>query len=213
MLDSRAVAEDLRPALWDDLPEKQIQMLKAALDVFRVRGFHEAKVEDIAVAAGVGKGTIYEYFENKTDLFEQTVKYHLGRFWRQAAEYILAGSDARDKIRRIIESQAAMISGENAITFLVLNDPEPVSVELKHWAWSHRARFIHDALARIIQQGVDEGSLRPVDTCVASCFLFSMLHVMLSTYRISCLEPGAGGTPVESIAGKVMDLLMHGLSA
>jgi hypothetical protein len=112
------------------------------------------------------------------------------------------------------------------MTFLFLNNPEQVSTELKHWRWAQWARLIHEALEMIIQQGVREGSLRPVDTHVASCFVFSMFHVMLSAYRLASIETGETGadgrarvtlrsdTPsTGQIADVVMDLLMHGLSA
>jgi AcrR family transcriptional regulator len=44
-------------------------ILEAALEVFSSHGFEGARVEEIARIAGVGKGTIYEHFEHKEDLF------------------------------------------------------------------------------------------------------------------------------------------------
>ncbi len=53
--------------------DKRALIIKAAVRVFSRQGFHQARVEDIAQEAGVGKGTIYEYFENKRNLFEEVV--------------------------------------------------------------------------------------------------------------------------------------------
>jgi AcrR family transcriptional regulator len=44
------------------------QILEAAVQVFAEKGFHRATVKDIAQAAGIADGTIYNYFENKTAL-------------------------------------------------------------------------------------------------------------------------------------------------
>jgi AcrR family transcriptional regulator len=44
------------------------QILDAATQVFAVKGFHRATIRDVAKAAGVADGTIYNYFENKTAL-------------------------------------------------------------------------------------------------------------------------------------------------
>lgn len=52
------------------LDKKQI-ILQAAMGVFARAGFAEAKVADIAKLAGVGKGTVYEYFKSKQDILEQ----------------------------------------------------------------------------------------------------------------------------------------------
>jgi TetR/AcrR family fatty acid metabolism transcriptional regulator len=44
-------------------------MLQAAAALFGSQRFHEVRMEDIAAAAGVGKGTIYRYFSDKEDLY------------------------------------------------------------------------------------------------------------------------------------------------
>ncbi|WP_176083816.1 TetR/AcrR family transcriptional regulator [Martelella sp. HB161492] len=44
-------------------------ILEAALTVFAEKGFASARIEDIARAAGLGKGTIYLYFSDKQALF------------------------------------------------------------------------------------------------------------------------------------------------
>ena len=44
---------------------RRTQILEAALGVFAERGYHGTRVEDIAAAAGVSKGTIYLYFESR----------------------------------------------------------------------------------------------------------------------------------------------------
>ncbi|MDX2128721.1 MAG: TetR/AcrR family transcriptional regulator [Chloroherpetonaceae bacterium] len=48
---------------------KQKLIVEASVQVFSTKGFHEAKMQDIADAAGVGKGTLYEYFSTKEELF------------------------------------------------------------------------------------------------------------------------------------------------
>ena len=52
-----------------DKDEKKIKILKAAMDVFAEKGFHTARMADVAKVAKIGKGTIYEYFRSKEDLF------------------------------------------------------------------------------------------------------------------------------------------------
>ena len=49
-------------------------ILDAALDVFAERGFEAARLDDVAARAGVAKGTLYLYFEDKEALFEEVVR-------------------------------------------------------------------------------------------------------------------------------------------
>jgi AcrR family transcriptional regulator len=49
--------------------DKEIAILEAASRVFAQRPFHEVLIDNIATDAGIGKGTIYRYFETKDDLY------------------------------------------------------------------------------------------------------------------------------------------------
>lgn len=51
--------------------KKRQDILHSAMTLFRNKGFHNTKMEDIAIDAGVGKGTLYGYFENKQDIFDE----------------------------------------------------------------------------------------------------------------------------------------------
>lgn len=51
--------------------QRRKSILAAALEVFDAEGFASARLDDIAVKAGVAKGTIYLFFEDKEHLFEQ----------------------------------------------------------------------------------------------------------------------------------------------
>ncbi len=54
--------------------ERQESILKAALEVFSENGFAAARLEDVALRAGVAKGTLYLYFPDKETLFEHMLK-------------------------------------------------------------------------------------------------------------------------------------------
>ena len=54
-------------------PEKRNQIMAGARQVFLEHGFDAASMGDIARAAGVSKGTLYVYFQNKEDLFAALV--------------------------------------------------------------------------------------------------------------------------------------------
>lgn len=51
-----------------DKKKKAEDIARAALETFRTAGYHRTRMADIAEAAGVGKGTLYEYFDDKADL-------------------------------------------------------------------------------------------------------------------------------------------------
>src|ERR1700741_4792496 len=44
------------------------QILECALETFAKKGYHAASIADVCAAAGVARGTLYQYFEDKLDL-------------------------------------------------------------------------------------------------------------------------------------------------
>ena len=50
------------------------EILDAALTVFVAKGFAATKLDDVAVAAGISKGLLYRYFDNKAELFKEVVR-------------------------------------------------------------------------------------------------------------------------------------------
>ena len=50
------------------------ELLAAALDLFVEKGFAATRLEDVATRAGVSKGTLYLYYENKEALFKAVIQ-------------------------------------------------------------------------------------------------------------------------------------------
>jgi AcrR family transcriptional regulator len=48
---------------------KKEQIIRASVRLFREKGYEGTKISDIPPRAGIGKGTFYQYFRNKEDLF------------------------------------------------------------------------------------------------------------------------------------------------
>jgi AcrR family transcriptional regulator len=69
--------------------EKESRIIKAAANVFSRRGFANAVMADIAAEAGIGKGTIYEYFKSKDDLFFTVFEWFMERM-KSAAMVVIS---------------------------------------------------------------------------------------------------------------------------
>jgi DNA phosphorothioation-dependent restriction protein DptG len=66
--------------------EKQDCIMTAAIHEFVENGFARAKIEDIAKSAGVAKGSMYQYFEDKKELFVYCAEWGLGKFMKKLDE-------------------------------------------------------------------------------------------------------------------------------
>lgn len=59
--------------------DRQRQILACAKRVFAERGFHAANISHICAEAGIGRGTLYQYFENKKAVFTAIIRQVLAR--------------------------------------------------------------------------------------------------------------------------------------
>jgi len=89
----------LAPHSIDDSAKRR-QIVEGARAIFLQQGFDAASMSDIARAAGVSKGTLYVYFENKEQLFEAIVHEEClvhaeGVFNLDANDHDVAGNLAR----------------------------------------------------------------------------------------------------------------------
>jgi len=57
----------------DKASRKRAEILDAAYKVFSEKGYHAARIEDIAAELGMAQGLFYRYFRNKLDIFTQVI--------------------------------------------------------------------------------------------------------------------------------------------
>ena len=62
-----------------DREQRRAQILSVATQVFAEKGYHDARIDDIVVRAGIARGTFYLYFEDKRAIFEHIVDGFLQR--------------------------------------------------------------------------------------------------------------------------------------
>src|SRR5205823_2691529 len=98
------------------------EILTAALACFAERGFAATRLDDVAVRAGVTKGTLYLYFQNKEELFKAVVRQALlPNIERVEAMVGDATEPASLLLERLIKSFSEVISSPiSAIPKLVL---------------------------------------------------------------------------------------------
>src|ERR671918_300070 len=105
------MAVHFRPALMPrrKSDDKRQRILQAAVKVFARKGYHGAKVSEIAHKADVADGTIYLYFRNKEDvlvcLFDEVMTEHLEKGRRELQD--IKGAPSR--LRTIAERHLSLL--------------------------------------------------------------------------------------------------------
>jgi AcrR family transcriptional regulator len=154
--------------------DKEEAILDAAARVFAAREFHEVLIDDIATAAGVGKGTIYRYFETKDELFFATVLYG---FDQLAAALSASLRDEVSPERRLekIAREVLHFSWKRSYLFTILQGENrrvpPREVELQK-----RRETLSRLIQETILEGIRSGQFRGVDARIGAELFRGMIR-------------------------------------
>jgi AcrR family transcriptional regulator len=193
------VAEPRPRTLEPDVRKGEI--LRAAAEVFAAKGFHVARIADVAERAGVAQGTIYRFFESKEDL-ARTLLLSGASFLRTAAlEAMQQAQDAGDP------AGALELFIHNAAQFYERHRGELLA--LHSWSLDPSAREyvagVDDELAkqlrRLVQLARDR--IRPLPGVDVARLLLLLLY-SLSSQLEHYGAANAGARTVEQIIGHAL---------
>jgi TetR/AcrR family fatty acid metabolism transcriptional regulator len=164
---------------------KRERILRAAIDVFAQNGYFNAKVSDVAKAAGVADGTIYLYFDGKEDLLVNIFREH-ARSYLQSLERELAHvRRAEERIRIAIRHHLETLGRDRALAIVA-------QVELRHslkfmslLSQQEVADYLN-MLRKIVEQGQAEGSFRRnLHPQLVAKAIFGVLDEMVTSWMLS----------------------------
>src|SRR5262245_44401535 len=100
------------------------EILDAALTVFISKGFAGTRLDDVAAAAGISKGLLYRYCDNKAELFKEVVRQTLGTTIRDVADRARASDSALAALDMFLGQMVAVASDarRSAIPKLVISE-------------------------------------------------------------------------------------------
>jgi AcrR family transcriptional regulator len=181
------------------------QILDAAARVFSDFGYHKAKIGDIAEKANVGKGTIYEYFASKRQLFDDTLLEVADMFLTEAAGRLKGIEDPRQKFRVFILFYSDFLRENQHVAKLLMRSTGEANQEIVLKLIEVRRRIL-DLFGSIVKEGIDTGVFRRVDPYYAAILFMGALQ-----------EAGAivftGQGISDDALDKMLDCFMYGISA
>ncbi len=159
--------------------ERKLKILKAAAVSFATFGFHISDIDKIAKNAGVGKGTLYRYFQNKEDLFFESVKYCMDEMYEEIGKKL--ENVGYDNFVAVLFDAHMDYYREHKDTYLlvanaILQMPQN-SINFFHELHREKMKIILDKL----QSGVKAGILKNVDLEI----LVKMLNVISQLFCLT----------------------------
>ena len=187
---------------------RRAQILDAAAHVFAERGFHRTTIRDVAKAAGVADGTIYNYFENKTALLLGILD-RLNDAERRAIESAQAqATDVRSFTRHYFQNHLRVFADANQDLLRVVLSEVLVNADL-------RERYIQQIVAPtfvvLLQQLAplaEQSSLRGENLQLTIQLMSSML---LGVLMARMFDEQSAQSTWEQLPNVLSDLFCEGL--
>ena len=186
--------------------ETRARILDAAVRRFALAGYDAASVDDICSDAGVSKGAFYHHYPTKQAIFLA-----LMQGWLKTID---RGLDA-SREKSVPETLVAMTNLLPGV-FAAAEDRLPTFLEF--WLQASRDETIWNAIiapyhhyqehfAKLVRDGIREGSLKPVEASIAAQVIVSLAVGLLLQ---GVLDPG--GADWEKTARESMRILLEGLA-
>jgi AcrR family transcriptional regulator len=188
--------------------ETRNHILEAATHLFSKNGYEATGVAEICQAAGVSKGAFYHHFPTKQAVFLELLNSYLNGI---ETGFNLMRKEVQD-VPQVILQMASLVGS----LFQTADIHLPIFLEF--WTQANHDPHIWEAaiapyrryqayFAEMIQEGIDEGSIQPVDAQLAARVLVSLAVGMLMQ---SLFEPQVSDWQNE--ARQSMELLMKGIA-
>ncbi|ROR27293.1 TetR family transcriptional regulator [Mobilisporobacter senegalensis] len=143
--------------------EKQEKVMRSAINEFIKNGFEKANVGNIANIAGIAKGSIYQYFENKKELFLYSVKWSIDLLLNKFGKNLVLHDkemDIFDFFYHTSKNSMEQIREEREITIFIQDVFLGKYDNLTNESMSYITNISEEYLLNIINVGKENGSVR-----------------------------------------------------
>jgi AcrR family transcriptional regulator len=161
------------------------QILDAAMAVFARQGFHEARMDDIVLESGLSKGTLYWYFKSKEEIITAVSQKLFATDIELVEGLLTADGTVSERLQQLMRVR---IQGLQEMSDVVAILVEFYAAALhqdgvRQFIKAYFQNF-HDLLVALIQQGIERGEFRPVDSLAAATALDAVFEGLIVRWLI-----------------------------
>jgi AcrR family transcriptional regulator len=188
----------------EERESKRQAVLRAAVRMFNELGFHATSLEAVASSLGISKPTIYHYLGNKDQVLLECVSFGLDQLLQAAESARRQPGTGIERLRSFLLRYAEINMGDFG-RCVIRTGEEALSPESRRRFRSLK-RQIDLAMRKLIEEGIADGSIAPVDTKILAFTLAGALNWPARWYDAS------GPLSAEDLARQMVDLLTDGFA-
>lgn len=143
--------------------EKQEKIMRASINEFTRHGFEKGNIGEIAKEAGVAKGSMYQYFKNKRELFLDSLKWALDLLMEKNAKYLTLQDktmDIFDFLYLNAKNSWYQMREEREVVIFIQDVFLGKYKSFTDESMTYMTKLSDDYLLKLIQEGKNNGSIR-----------------------------------------------------
>lgn len=185
-------------------PTKRDIIIEKAADLIREKGYVATTMRDLATSVGVEAASLYNHIQSKEQILSEICFAIANHYTDQMNEIYPAQIDSISKIRKLLSAHLKM-NVEHSALASVMND------EWRHLSQPDNGKFLEmrhtyeDKFIEIIQQGIKEGSIAPVDPRIALYTLLSSTRWTQHWYHQNTHYD------MEALKATIMSMILNGI--
>jgi AcrR family transcriptional regulator len=155
--------------------EKQEKVMRAAISEFCNNGFEKANIGNIAKSASVAKGSMYQYFENKKELFMFSVQWSVQFVMKKYGSYITNADENINIFDYLYESSKELwgqLNDERELMIFIQDVFLGKYSHLTNESMSYMMKVSDEYMLKIIRSGKKNGYIRTdIDDEIIALFM------------------------------------------
>jgi TetR/AcrR family transcriptional regulator, cholesterol catabolism regulator len=180
------------------------EILAAAAQIFREKGYHATSMQDIAEAVNLQKGSLYHHIHSKEEILASLLDRALDLLIQSMQEVMASPVSVEEKLRAAMRMYADNIAVHSDLAAVLLLEYRNLSPRLRARHMARRDRF--EALWReLIRQGMKQGVFRTSDEKLVALAILGVQNWMLTWYRAE------GPLSAVELSNRFADLFLKGL--
>ncbi len=187
-------------------PEKRQRILDAAVRIFGRRGYHDAKIAEIASEARVAEGTVYLYFRNKEHLFATVFDEKMDQLLARGREIAASTDSASERLTRLVDLHLTFLASDRDLASLFQIELRRSARMLQRVIRSKLVDYFR-LLGGVLKDGIESGEFRAqLSPRLAVRVLFGAADEIVSEWLFS------GEPALLTDARKVVGMLLSGFA-
>jgi TetR/AcrR family transcriptional regulator, cholesterol catabolism regulator len=183
---------------------QRAEIVQAAAQIFREKGYHATSMQDIADAVHLQKASLYHHVESKQEILLEILNHALDRVTTDITAVVDSDLSPTEKLRLALRAYTTILIEDRDLAAVLLLEYRGLDPKLlgRHIA---RRDQVDRLWRQIVQSGIDAGEFRSVDPAMTS---FALLGVQ--NWMITWFHKDGRLTPTQAADG-FADLFLRGL--